>query len=335
MSSILITGGAGFIGAHLLEYLLEHTTHTVTILDRLDSEYTCLRLKYLLEKYPKLRFVLWDLKEKIPSDLVYGIDKVVHLAASSHVDSSIKDPLLFTMDNVVGTCNLLDWMKGQIGIKLIHVSTDEIFGSATEGKIFKENDMAHPENPYAATKVGAEALVRAYACTYELTAMIVRFTNVIGIRQHPEKFIPKVISRVLKDEQIPIHTDSTGNKDGSRYYLKIEDAISGLVKLMRHFNKLPILSKEDRWDGIYHISGRQEITNSKVVHTISSFIGKTPDIKRVSYSADRPYHDLCYRIDDTRMKNLGWETTGDIVSYIEEITAWSLENPEWLALGIK
>ncbi len=332
--NIVITGGAGFIGHHLAAYLLSNTKYNVAVLDRLDSRFATMRITELTYKYPQLSNHYYDLTHILDGQIVdslAGTNVVIHMAASSHVDSSIRDPLLFTMDNVVGTCNLLNWARTIPNLKFIHVSTDEVFGSTLNNYYaFKENDTLTPENPYAATKVGAEALVRAFACTYKLQAMIVRFTNVIGIKQHPEKFIPKVISRILKDEQILIHTDSTGNKDGSRYYLDVRDAISGLEILIKHFNKYPIISKENRYEGVYHFSGKEEVTNSRIVHLISTLIGKVPDIKRVSYEENRPYHDLNYRISDTRTKSLGWETVYKIEDSLEQISTWSLENLGWL-----
>ena len=242
--TVLVTGGAGFIGHHVVQHLLEKTDYDVVSLDRLDISGDINRLADVVKKDPgwksRLRVVWHDLKAPL-NELVCAkigdVSYVLHLAASSHVDRSIEDPMSFVMDNVVGTCNILDYARVKLRDSLrlfLYFSTDEVFGPAPSSTRYKENDRYNSGNPYAASKAGGEELCVAYENTYGMPIAITHTMNVFGIRQHPEKFIPLVIRSVRDGKGITIHADSTCTIPGSRFYVSAEDVADAVLFLMKN-----------------------------------------------------------------------------------------------------
>ena len=279
MKKILVTGGTGFIGSHVVESILKNTDWEITILDRLDSTSTPRRLTDIEGWQDKgykdrVKFVCWDLKSPINSFVAHELgvpNYVLHLAASTHVDRSITDPEMFVMDNVMGTLHLLEWVKSSDyrvnGVdyqndtvqrieKFNYFSTDEVMGSAPEGVNYKETDMVRPENPYAAAKLGGEALAHAFACTYSMPIFITRTMNVMGERQHPEKFIPMSIRKIRDGEKNILHANKDLTKTGTRFYIHARNVASALLFLLQ---KGELLVKEDRTKGIYNIVGEKEL----------------------------------------------------------------------------
>ena len=239
---VLVTGGAGFIGHHVIDYLLRKTDWDLISLDRLDFSGTLSRLQEVVgqdKKYASRVRVVWhDLKAEIndfTAKEIGHVDYILHLAAGSHVDRSIENPMEFVYDNVVGTANLLEYARKKLFSleKFLYFSTDEVFGPAPEGVFYKENDRYNSGNPYSATKAGAEELCVAYENTYKMPIMITHTMNVFGIRQHSEKYIPKIIRNVLSGEKLTIHADRTCSKPGSRHYINTEDVADSIL-----FNKV-------------------------------------------------------------------------------------------------
>jgi dTDP-glucose 4,6-dehydratase len=337
--AILVTGGCGFIGSHLIEFLLQTTDEDIIIFDRLDETSTLKRIDHLRNSdmyWKRIHMYVKDLRQPLHNGFghmiknIYPIKTIYHLAASSHVNRSIENPSLFMEDNVIGTTNLLNWWLDTTA-NLIYISTDEVFGEALPFYSFKEDDALAPSNPYAASKAAAEHLVRSYAYTYGMKAKIVRLTNVIGIRQHPEKFIPLVIKSIMEDKPVKIHTDLSGRGISTRYYLDVRDACQGLVSI--NDTLFPSLSKEKRNHGIYHLSGYREILNSSIAYTIAKIMRKEVKLQYISQDKDRPNHDMHYRIDDSKTRRFtNWETQYTTEDTLRQITSWYLENPEWLNL---
>ena len=334
--AILVTGGCGFIGSHLVNYLLQTTKEDIIIFDRLDVTSTVKRIDHSQDKDGRLHTYVVDLRKSLKTVFgdtirnIYPIETVYHLAASSHVNRSIENPSMFFEDNVTGTVNLLNWLT-TMDANLIHISTDEVFGEALPFYAFKEGDGLAPSNPYAASKAAAEQVVRSYAYTYGLDAKIVRLTNIIGTKQHPEKFIPLVINNVLDNKEVIIHTDLSGRGISTRYYLDVRDLCPGLVSINQTI--IPSLSKDKRDQGIYHLSGYREILNSSIAMTIAKLLKKEIKLKYISQDKARPNHDMHYRIDDTMTRKLlGWESQYTTEDTLRQITSFYLENPEWLDL---
>jgi len=329
--NILITGGCGFIGHHMVEYLLQNDDCNIVILDRLDVSGNLNRLTELpiwQKEKGRVSFVWHDMKSELHNNevltsMIGKVDTILHIGASSHVDRSIEDPLSFVMDNVVGTCNMLNYARRQDNLSnFIYFSTDEIFGPAPEGINYKENDRYNSGNPYAATKAGGEELAVAFHNTYKMPVMITHCMNVFGERQHPEKFIPLCVKRSITGEKIYIHSNKNLTKAGSRYYIHAKnvcDAVSFLLKNGTHGEK-------------YNIVGEREVDNLTLAKMISKYVGKDLACELVDFHSSRPGHDLRYALDGSKMANLGWAPKDNLEQSIENLVVWSLDNKKWIGL---
>ena len=218
MKKVLITGGAGFIAHHTIKYFLDNTDWSIVSLDRLDYSGNLNRLSDMMLEVDKLnqkrfRVVFHDLRADINEMLSADLGEfnyILHMAASSHVDRSITDPMTFVQDNVVATCNILNFARRQKNLdRFIYFSTDEVFGPAPKGINYKERDRYNSTNPYSATKAGGEELSVAFENTYNMPIYITHTMNVFGERQHPEKFIPMTIKNVRDEKQVTIHSDAS------------------------------------------------------------------------------------------------------------------------------
>lgn len=328
---VLITGGAGFIGHHVVEAMLRDTDYNITVLDRLDTSGNLNRLKEVLDSNPswtgRVDFVWHDLKAPINEVLVKQIGKVhyiLHLAAGSHVDRSIEYPLEFVMDNVVGTTNLLDYARLHVkkDLKLfLYFSTDEVFGSAPEGVNYKEWDRYNSGNPYSASKAGGEEMCLAYCNTYKLPIIITHTMNVFGIRQHPEKFIPLVVKKVRDGERVQIHSNAEKTKAGSRVYINTADVSSAIMFLLKNHT---IGEK-------YNIVGDLEVDNLQLAKMIAEVMNGNLLYEMVDFHTSRPGHDLRYSLCGEKMEKLGWKHEKQFAERLKEVVLWTLENSEkWL-----
>lgn len=343
MKKILVTGGAGFIGHHMIRRLLKHPEYEIISLDRLDFSGNLNRIAELATEFDaetmkRVKVVHHDLKAELNSHLVSQlgkIDVIIHMAAGSHVNRSIENPMSFVMDNVVGTGNLLDYARHHLPNleKFINFGTDEVFGSAPEGVDFTEYSRYNSRSPYSASKAGAEELCVAYENTFGMPIYCTHTMNVFGERQLPEKFIGIVMRKLLTGEEITIHADAeTGTKSGLRHWIHAADVADATVFIMdlphKGFNLAP--------DGFgatcpkFNIVGQREISNLEVAEKIASVMGKPLNYKMVSYDLQRPGHDFRYSISGEYMKSLGWEPKYDFDTRIEQVVNWTLTNTKWL-----
>lgn len=326
---ILLTGGAGFIGHHVVEYFLKNTDSNFVILDRLDTSGNLHRLHEVLEAHPqfknRVQFLWHDLRSPINDFLIKQIGSVnyiFHLAAGSHVDRSIEAPLEFVYDNVVGTANLLEFARiYQKEMELfLYFSTDEVFGPAPEGIFYKENDRYNSGNPYSATKAGGEELCVAYENTYKMPICITHTMNVFGIRQHPEKFIPKVIRSVLNDEKIYIHANKDCTQSGTRHYISTEDVADAILFLLNNF----------KTGEKYNVVGKQETSNLELAQMVAEILGKDLKYELIDFHSSRPGHDLRYALDGEKMRNMGWVPRKELRERLKEVIYWTIKNDRWL-----
>jgi len=337
---ILITGGAGFIAHHLIDNILKKTDWEIVTLDRLDFSGNLNRLKEVVYSYSEIeqkrvRIVHHDLKAEINQEIfstIGAVDYISHLAAGSHVDRSIKFPLDFVMDNVVGTAHILDYARKLDNLeRFAYFSTDEVFGPAPLGIDYKENDRYNSTNPYSASKAGAEELVVAYENTYGLPSLITHTMNVFGERQHPEKFIPMVIKKVRDNDVVTIHANPQKTIAGSRHYIHADDVSDALLFLFDY----NISNIEPDATGAkcqkFNIVGKDEIDNLSLAKFIAKVQNKPLNYEMVDFHSQRPGHDLRYSLDGTKMKKMGWEPQS-AYDRLDSVVSWTLQNDRWLCL---
>ena len=357
---VLITGGAGFIGHHLVDYMLKQTDWDIVILDRLDLSGNLNRLIELdsfNENKHRVKFIWHDLKSEINefvSKDIGVVDHVVHLAASSHVDRSIEDPVSFAMDNVVGTTNLLNWARkggmkkvgeemsvkeytgklinfsteGVFGPneytgKFLNFSTDEVFGPAEVGHDHKENEQHLPSNPYSASKSGQGAMGYAFYITYGLPVITSYTMNNFGERQHPEKLIPACIRNVIAGDEMPIFAE-LGEDDelkavGSRFWLHSWNTASAIVFLLEK----GVVGES------YNVVGFDELTNLEICENVAEIIGKPLKTKFIDFRNTRPGHDRRYSLDGTKLKELGWEPEVSFFGSLKRVVEFTVANKKW------
>ena len=337
----LITGGAGFIAHHLIGQILKNTDWNVVTLDRLDYSGNLNRLHDLMTSFDpdvrkRVKIVHHDLKAELNPLVcseVGDVDYIIHLAAGSHVDRSIDYPMEFVLDNVVGTCNILEFARIQKDNleRFIYFSTDEVFGPAPDGIKYKENDRYNSTNPYSASKAGGEELAVAYENTYGLPIYVTHTMNVFGERQHPEKFIPMCIRRARDGESVTIHSDHTKTIPGSRHYIHAEDVASAVLFLLNYEGDF-----EPTWGNAkcpkFNIVGSEELNNLELATIIAEAQGKELKYELVDFHSSRPGHDLRYALDGEKMKQLGWVPAKSVRERIAEVTRWTLDNERWITL---
>jgi len=319
---IMITGGAGFIGSHLVKHYIDKG-YEVIVVDKFSyAAYKGKRLANINCKVIDIDLADDSTYIGYKLDQHKDVDIILHLAAETHVDVSITDPIEFVNSNIVGTVNLLEWTRKLPNLKkLIYFSTDEVYGPAEIWQYFQEGDRYRASNPYSATKAAAEQLCYAYKNTYGVPVVISRCMNVFGIMQHPEKFIPLVIKKLLDKEVITIHVDKN-NKSGSRYYLHTEDVC----------NAMDLLIDKQLMRTSFNIAGVKEVTNRDILFKISKILGITPKFDEVVFDAARPGHDLRYALDGSRLKMLGFNALEDFDDRLVNTVNWYLNNKDWLEI---
>lgn len=330
--NILITGGAGFIGSHVVRRLVnKYPTYHIINLDALTYAGNLENLKDI-EGRPNYTFVKGDIgDESIVSEIFtnYKISHVIHLAAESHVDRSIQDPLIFLKTNILGTANLLQVAKknwaGQYDGKLFyHVSTDEVYGSLEMGsEMFTEETAYDPRSPYSASKASSDHLVRAFWHTYHLPVVISNCSNNYGPNHFPEKLIPLMIHNIINKKPLPVY----GKGENVRDWLYVED----------HAAAIDAILHQGKVGETYNIGGHNEWKNIDIVHflcdAMDDKLGRTKGESRqlITYVTDRAGHDLRYAIDATKIQNeLGWVPNETFETGIAKTIDWYLQNQEWL-----
>ena len=321
MSKFLVTGGAGFIGGNFLHIMVKkYPNDEYVCIDALTYAGNMETLEPIL-KEKNFKFVHENICNR---EAVYKLfeeehfDYVINFAAESHVDRSIENPEIFLKTNILGTQVLLDACR-KYGIKRYHqVSTDEVYGDLPLDRpdlFFKEDTPIHTSSPYSASKASADLLVLAYHRTYGLPVTISRCSNNYGPYHFPEKLIPLMIQKALRNEPLPVY----GNGANVRDWLYVGD----------HCNAIDLIVRNGRDGEVYNIGGHNERTNLEVVKTILKALGKPESL--ITYVTDRPGHDLRYAMDPTKIeKELGWKPEYNFDTGIQVTIKWNLENKKWL-----
>lgn len=328
--NILITGGAGFIGTHLVQLMVpKYPNYRIVNLDKLTYAGNLENLKSI-ENQPNYTFVKGDITDRdLLKDLFesYDFDGVIHLAAESHVDRSITNPLSFLETNIIGTMCLLnaarDAWKDKSNKLFYHISTDEVYGSLGETGYFTEDTAYDPRSPYSASKASSDHLVRAYHHTYDLPVIVSNCSNNYGPFQFPEKLIPLMINNITHHKPLPVYGDGKYTRD----WLWVGD----------HAAAIDLIFHQGKIGETYNIGGNNERKNIDLVHTLCDLMDellvRKPGESRelITYVKDRPGHDRRYAIDASKLKReLGWEPTVQPEEGLLLTAKWYLENSEWL-----
>ena len=320
MKNLLVTGAAGFIGSNFAEYMVKkYPEYNIIVFDKLTYAGNLENLKNIKDKITFVKGDICDFDFVQETFKKYDIDTVVHFAAESHVDNSIKTPFIFTQTNVMGTHTLLEvakrtWGEGSKN-KFVHISTDEVYGTLGEEGYFTETSPIRPNSPYSSSKASSDLLVFAYHETYKMNVNVTNCSNNYGAYQHHEKSIPHMISLALKDEKLPVYGQGLNIRD----WLYVED----------HCEAIDLVLHNGRNGERYNIGGHNEKRNIEIVKLILKRLGKSEDL--ISFVEDRKGHDYRYAIDPTKLKEeLGWEPKTKFEDGIVKTIDWYLAHPEYL-----
>jgi len=328
---VLITGGAGFIGSHLVRMLvLKYPTYTIYNLDKLTYAGNLENLRDI-EDSPNYVFIKGDIADETLVNKLFKeiqFDGVIHLAAESHVDRSIEDPMTFVKTNIIGTVNLLNAAKNSWGSEIqgkrfYHISTDEVYGSLGKEGFFTENTSYDPNSPYSASKASSDHFVRSYGKTFNLPYIITNCSNNYGSYQCPEKLIPLFINNIINEVPLPIYGDGKYTRD----WLFVEDHVAA-IDLVFHTGKVYEtynIGGFNEWQNIDLVTYLCDLLDVKLNRVLGS------SKKLIQHIKDRPGHDLRYAVDAKKIHNeLGWKPSVTFEEGLEKTVDWYLENTVWL-----
>lgn len=310
---IFITGGAGFIGSNFIHYLLaKYPNDEVVNFDKLTYAGNLENLKDLHDN-PRYSFVRGDICDsRAVLEVMEGADVAVNFAAESHVDRSITGPAEFIETNVSGTQVILEAVKEMRIGRLLHISTDEVYGSIPEGS-FKEGDPLDPSSPYSASKASADLLCHAYFATFKLPVIISRSSNNFGPFQYPEKMVPLFVTNALEGISLPVYGDGLNVRD----WTYVEDNCAALDLILR----------EGAVGEVYNVGAGNEVPNIELTKRILKLVGK--DESLITYVTDRPGHDRRYSIDSSKVRSLGWAPEHDFEEALRLTVDWYINNEWW------
>tara|TARA_B000000475_G_C16005319_1_gene450662 strand:+ start:412 stop:1401 length:990 start_codon:yes stop_codon:yes gene_type:complete len=324
--TVLITGGCGFIGHHFVEHIFSSTNWNIIILDKLTyASHGLERLRNTDTLDSKrVKVFTYDLSHPLSIGLkkeLGDVNYIVHMAADTHVDNSISTPVPFIKNNIMSSVHMLEYARTLSNLEIFfYFSTDEVYGPALGNKLFQEDERHNPTNPYSASKSGAEQICVAYHNTYDVPVMRINVMNAMGERQHVEKFIPKVIKKVLNDELVEIHSYPDKKTSGTRYYIHARNIAAGVLFLLEN----------GTIGESYNLTGEKEVSNLEMAQIIADTIGKPLKYEMVDFHSDRPGHDLRYGLDGNKMKKMGWSLPVDFETSLRNTVRWTVDNQIWL-----
>ena len=328
--TVLITGGCGFIGHHFVEHIFVKTDWNIIVLDKLTyASHGLERLRNTgtLDN-ERVKIFTYDLSHPLSIGLkkeLGDVNYIVHMAADTHVDNSISTPVPFIKNNIMSSVHMLEYARTLSNLEIFfYFSTDEVYGPALGNKLFQEDERHNPTNRYSASKSGAEQICVAYHNTYDVPVMRINVMNAMGERQHVEKFIPKVIKKVLNDELVEIHSYPDKKTSGTRYYIHARNIAAGVLFLLEN----------GTIGESYNLTGEKEVSNLEMAQIIADTIGKPLKYEMVDFHSDRPGHDLRYGLDGTKMQKMGWSLPIDFETSLRNTVKWTVDNQIWLENNI-
>jgi len=338
---VLITGSAGFVGSHLVDHLLQNTDWDIIGIDSFKHRGDAIRVV----DNSRYKIICSDLSAPISARImgqIGDVDYVINMASESHVDRSIEDPVSFIQNNVNLALHVFEACRVWKPKHIVQISTDEVYGPAPEGKDHTEWSEILPSNPYSASKASQEAIAISYWRTYGLPITITNTMNMIGERQDPEKYVPKIISAVVNGKLLTVH----GNRSyiGKRHYLHARNHADALLYLLE--NTEPSLYTDSSNEGFglygyneivpkpsrYNIVGDVELNNLEIAKWVAEFVGKPLNFELVDFHAmtTRPGHDRRYSLCGKKLRDLGWNAPVSLYQSLENTVKWYLDNPHWL-----
>lgn len=337
---IIITGGCGFAGHHVVEHFLKETDWEIILFDKLTYAANGLNRVKDIKAFDdeRVSFFSVDITRPISEGVLQetgDVGYILHMAAETHVDNSIVDPMSFVYANVVGTGNMLQFARRCKNLEaFVYFSTDEVFGPASMDEdhqlyredylmhklVYKEWDRYNSTNPYSATKAGAEELTLSFMNTFNIPGFIVHCMNLFGERQHPEKFMPMCIRKILAGEEITIHGTPDKKRSGSRFYIHCRNMAKAVHFLLDNF------TQRDK----YNIVGEKEVTNLELATAIAEVLGRPLYYVITDFHSSRPGHDLRYGLDGGKLKKMGFEIPMSFDKSLKSTIEWTLKHKEWL-----
>ncbi len=307
MQKIVITGGAGFIGSHIVDEFMEsYPDAKVVVLDKMTYAADIRNVKHHIEK-KNFELIVGDICDlDMCMRVLKDTDLLIHAAAESHVDNSFGNSLEFSKTNVVGTHCLMEACRRLNVTKIIHVSTDEVYGEVMEGHAFEDTTLK-PTNPYSASKAAAEMIIHGFRRSFKLPVIMIRANNMFGKRQYPEKIIPKFTLMLMQDQKLTLH----GNGKNKRHFLAVRDFT----------NALKILNEKGEIGECYNIGTTQEFENIEIAQELCKLFGLDQD-KYITYVKDRPFNDGRYAVNWDKITALGWEPKIDLKQSLAELATW-------------
>ena len=333
---VLVTGGGGFAGAHLIMHLLHSTDWEIICIDSFRHKGKTDRLSDMLFNYPKykprLKILSHDLTVPFSEQFLARmgqVDYVVNMASLSHVDTSIQHPRDFVENNIALMLTILEYVRLNPVDKFIHISTDEVYGPAPLDYEHKEGDYHRPSNPYSASKAAQEDLGFSYWRTYGIPYIQTNCMNLFGEFQDPEKLVPRVIQCAVKGETMPIFANKDKTAAGSRKFLHARNQADATLFVL---NNVKPVKYEDGTDTppVFNVVGDDELTNLEMALLVASFTGKELKYEMVDVHTHRPGHDLRYALDGTKLAELGWKAPVPFESTVKSTVKWTMRNPIWM-----
>lgn len=329
MKTLLLTGGAGFIGHHTVEHFLKNTDWKIIVLDRLSYSGNLNHFTDI-EIWPKegkrVKFVFHDFRAPISDSVIAQIGKkvdyIIHMGAETHVANSLVNPLIFAESNVIGTLNILELAKKLEPQRVIYVSTDEVYGATDGIGLHNEEEPHLPSNPYAASKAGGEDFAYSYFKSFEMPIIISNTMNNVGERQNPEKFMPMAIKKILRGQKVPIYVKMNRGQ--------VEEISSRCwLHPRNHADALLYLLKKGKIGERYNIAGIK-LNVLEFAGLLAKSLKKPLRVEFVDFHKYSPGHDMHYGLDDTKIKNLGWNPPVNFIESMQRATKWMEKRKEWL-----